>query len=168
MTGEMIKDARVTMGTGMDAGKPQITMDTTSDGVREWARISGANVNKRLAIVLDNTVYSSPKFIEKIYGGTSRITGAFSRDEARDLGIVLRAGALPASVEIIEDRTVGPSLGADSIRKSGMALIIGFTVVALSMILYYMGAGFIALFALILNMIFIFVKFRFAMKKRNI
>ncbi|MFC1693827.1 protein translocase subunit SecD [Candidatus Latescibacterota bacterium] len=155
MTGEMIKDASVTTSTGLEAGRSQIRMENTSEGVREWARITGANVGKRLAVVLDNTVYSSPVIREKIYGGTSTISGNFTREEARDLAIVLRAGALPATVNIIEDRTVGPSLGADSIRKSGMALIIGFTVVVLFMIFYYMGAGLIALFVLILNMIFI-------------
>ena len=155
MTGEMIQDARVTMGTGVGAGRPEITMENTSDGVREWARISGANIGKRLAIVLDNTVYSSPNFREKIYGGSSRITGGFAQEEARDLAIVLRAGALPASVDIIEDRTVGPSLGADSIRKSRMALLIGLALVMLFMIAYYMGAGLIAIVALFLNMIFV-------------
>ncbi len=155
MTGEMIKDASVVMGSGMEAGRPQINMETTSEGVREWARISGANVEKRLAIILDNTVWSSPKFIEKIYGGQSRITGNFTRDEARDLSIVLRAGALPASVDIIEDRTIGPSLGADSIRKSRMALMIGFALVVVFMVVYYTGAGAISIFALLLNMLFI-------------
>ena len=155
MTGEMIKDASVTMGSGMEVGRPQINMETTSKGVREWARISGANVEKRLAIILDNTVWSSPKFIEKIYGGQSRITGNFTRDEARDLAIVLRAGALPASVEIIEDRTIGPSLGADSIKKSRMALMIGLALVVVFMVVYYTGAGAISIFALLLNMLFI-------------
>jgi len=155
MTGEMVKDARVIMGQGMEAGRPGISLEMASEGVREWARISGANVGKRLAIVLDNTVYSSPKFIEKIYGGDSRITGIFSRDEARDLSIVLRAGALPASVEIIEDRTIGPSLGADSVNRSKTALLIGMLLVVIFMIAYYMGAGFIAIVALFLNMIFV-------------
>jgi len=155
MTGEMIKDANVVVGTGMEAGRSEITMDTTSEGVRLWSRISGANVGKRLAIILDNTVYSSPRFSEKIYGGSSRITGAFTREEARDLAIVLRAGVLPASVDIIEDRTVGPSLGTDSINKSKAALLIGMSLVIIFMIIYYTAAGLIAIVALFLNMIFI-------------
>ncbi|MFC1650100.1 protein translocase subunit SecD [Candidatus Latescibacterota bacterium] len=155
MTGEMIKEARVAVGAGMEAGKSEITLETTSEGVRLWARISGANIGKRLAVVLDNTVHSSPRFTEKIYGGSSRITGAFSREEARDLAIVLRAGALPASVEIIEDRTVGPSLGADSVNKSKMALIIGMVLVIIFMVVYYTAAGLIAIIALFLNMLFI-------------
>ncbi|MFC1490442.1 protein translocase subunit SecD [Candidatus Latescibacterota bacterium] len=155
MTGEMVKDARVVIGSGMEAGQSVISLETTSEGVRLFARISGANINKRLAIVLDNTVRSSPRFTEKIFGGSSTITGAFTREEAKDLAIVLRAGALPASVEIIEDRTVGPSLGADSVNKSKMALIIGMILVMIFMVVYYTAAGFIAIIALILNMLFI-------------
>ena len=155
MTGEYIADARVVIGTGMDAGKPEIQMNTTREGTSEWARITGANVNKRLAIVLDNTIYSAPRIDEKIYGGNSRISGSFTREKARDLAIVLRAGALPASVDILEDRTVGPSLGADSIRKSRSALLIGLLLVILFMIAYYFGAGLIAVAALFLNMMFI-------------
>jgi len=161
MTGDRINDARVAMGAGIDAGKPEIAIETTSEGVREFARISGANIGKRLAIVLDNIVYSSPKFITKIYDGNARITGSFSQEEARDLAIVLRAGSLPASVNIIEDRTVGPSLGIDSIRKSKVAGIIGFIVVVLFMIVYYMGAGVIAVLALLLNLLFIFMYLAF-------
>jgi SecD/SecF fusion protein len=154
MTGDMVADARVTIGTGLEVS-PEILFDTTSDGVREWARITGANIGKRLAIVLDNTIYSAPNINDKIYGGTSRITGSFTREEARDLSIVLRAGALPASVEIIEDRTVGPSLGADSVSKSRLALMIGLASVIAFMVAYYFGSGLIAVAALILDMLFI-------------
>jgi SecD/SecF fusion protein len=155
MTGEMVRDAQVKMGSGMDAAKPEISFDTTSEGVREWARITGANIGKRLAIDLDNTIYSAPVLREKIYGGSSRISGNFSTEEARDLAIVLRAGALPATVDIIEDRTIGPSLGADSIKKSKTALIIGLAVVIVFMVFYYMGAGLITVLALFMNMLFI-------------
>jgi len=155
MTGDMISDARVVMGTGMEANRPEISMETTSEGVREFARITGANVGKRLAIVLDNTVHSAPNIRDKIYGGSSSISGNFTPEEARDLAIVLRAGALPATVNIIEDRTVGPSLGADSVRKSRMALMVGFAVVIVFMVIYYMGAGMVTIIALFLNMLFI-------------
>ena len=155
MTGEKISDARVSMGSGMQAGRPEIQMDTTREGTSEWARITGANVGHRIAIVLDNTIYSAPVVNEKIYGGNSRISGSFTQEGARDLAIVLRAGALPASVNILEDRTVGPSLGADSIRKSRFALIIGFLLVIVFMIAYYLGAGVIAVVALFINMLFI-------------
>jgi len=155
MTGEYIEDANVAMGSGMSAGKPEIMWSTTREGTGEWARITGANVNNRLAIVLDNTVYSAPRIDEKIYGGSSRISGSFTNEEARDLAIVLRAGALPASVNILEDRTVGPSLGADSINKSRMALLIGLALVIIFMAAYYLGAGLIAVGALFLNMLFV-------------
>ncbi len=155
MTGDRIQDARVSTGSGLDVSGYEIQMENTSDGVREWARITGANIGKRLAVVLDNTVYSAPRINEKIYGGSSSISGSFKQEEARDLAIVLRAGALPATVNIIEDRTVGPSLGADSINKSTIALIIGLVAVIAFMVLYYMGAGLIAILALFLNMVFI-------------
>ncbi|MBN1291532.1 MAG: protein translocase subunit SecD [Candidatus Latescibacteria bacterium] len=155
MTGEYISDARVAMGSGMDAGKPEVQMDTSREGTGEWARITGANVGNRIAIVLDNTVYSAGVIREKIYGGNTRISGGFTNEKAKDLAIVLRAGALPASVDIIEDRTVGPSLGADSIRKSKAALLIGLILVILFMIAYYFGAGVIAVIALFMNMLFI-------------
>ncbi|MCE5252379.1 protein translocase subunit SecD [bacterium] len=155
MTGEMVADARVVMGGGLQAGQPQIQMESTSEGAGEWARITGNNVGKRIGIVLDNTLFSSPVVREKIYGGTSSISGSFTNEEARDLAIVLRAGSLPASVNVIEDRTVGPSLGADSIRQSRIALLIGFGSVVVFMIVYYYFAGVVAVFALILNMLFI-------------
>ena len=155
MTGEMIKDARVSTGTGFDTSSYVIQMENTSDGVREWARITGANIGNRIAVILDNTVYVAPRVNDKIYGGSSEISGSFSREEAHDVAIVLRAGALPASVDIIEDRTVGPSLGADSISKSKLALIIGLIAVIAFMIIYYMLAGVIATFALFLNMLFV-------------
>ena len=155
MTGEFISDARVAMGSGMDAGKPEVQMDTSREGQGEWARITGANVGNRIAIVLDNTVYSAGVIREKIYGGNTRISGGFTNEKAKDLAIVLRAGALPASVDILEDRTVGPSLGADSIRKSKAALLIGLILVVLFMIAYYFGAGLIAVVALFMNMLFI-------------
>jgi len=155
MTGEMIKDARVSTGSGFDTSSYVIQMENTSDGVREWARITGANIGNRIAVVLDNTVYVAPRVNDKIYGGSSEISGSFSREEAHDVAIVLRAGALPASVDIIEDRTVGPSLGADSIRKSKMALVIGLIAVVAFMIFYYTLAGVIATFAVFLNMLFV-------------
>jgi preprotein translocase subunit SecD len=112
-------------------------------------------VKKRLAIVLDNNVYSAPVIQEKIAGGKARITGNFSAEEARDLAIVLRAGALPAPVKIIEERTVGPSLGSDSIKKGIISTIVGGILVFIFMTVYYKGSGLIANFALILNIFLI-------------
>jgi len=112
-------------------------------------------VKKRLAIILDNKVYSAPVIQEKISGGAARITGNFTAETARDLAIVLRAGALPAPVNIIEERTVGPSLGTDSIRKGLMAMLIGGIIVVFFMAIYYKGAGLIADVALLLNIVLI-------------
>ncbi len=155
LTGEAIADARVQLGSGIQAGRPEIEMENTKTGTAEWARITGANVGKRLAIVLDGIVYSSPNIRERIPSGTSQISGNFTMDEARDLALVLRSGALPATVEILEDRTVGPTLGADSIKSSMNAFLIALIAIIAFMIVYYMGQGFIAVFALVLNAIFI-------------
>ncbi|RLB66257.1 MAG: protein translocase subunit SecD, partial [Deltaproteobacteria bacterium] len=113
------------------------------------------NVKRRLAIVLDNHVYSAPVIQERISGGKAQITGHFDAKEARDLAIVLRAGALPAPIRILEKRTVGPSLGHDSIRKGLMSMIIGGILVVAFMIFYYHFSGLVANLALILNLLFI-------------
>lgn len=155
LTGEAIADARVALGSGMAAGKPEIEMENTKAGASEWARITGANVGKRMAIVLDNIVYSAPNIRERIPSGKSQISGNFTTEEARDLALVLRSGALPASVEVIEDRTVGPSLGADSVRDSRNAFIIAMLAIIVFMIIYYFGQGVIAVIALFLNALFI-------------
>ena len=102
-----------------------------------FEKITGQNIKKRLAIVLDNKVNSAPVIQDKISGGRAQITGRFNMDEAKDLAIVLRAGALPAPVKIIEERTVGPSLGKDSIEKGFRSMLIGGVVVILFMIIYY-------------------------------
>jgi preprotein translocase subunit SecD len=119
------------------------------------SRITGANVGRRLAIVLDGHVQSAPTIMDKIRTRQASITGSFDYDEANILKIVLRAGALPAPLEIIEERTVGPSLGRDSIQMGVRAAILGMVLVVLFMIVYYKGAGLIADMALILNLIFL-------------
>jgi preprotein translocase subunit SecD len=134
---------------------PFVSINFDKKGARVFERITGENVNKRLAIVLDDTVASAPVIQEKIAGGQARITGNFTLEEAKDLAIVLRAGALPAPVNILEERTVGPSLGADSIQKGLISMCIGGILVLLFMIVYYKGAGVIADVALILNIILI-------------
>jgi preprotein translocase subunit SecD len=117
--------------------------------------VTAENVNKRLAIVLDNNIYSAPVIQEKIAGGEVRITGNFTAEEARDLAIVLRAGALPAPVTVIEERTVGPSLGTDSIRKGLISMIVGLILVVVFMAIYYKLSGLVADFALLLNILLI-------------
>jgi protein-export membrane protein SecD len=157
-TGKTLKNARVEIGQGMDlktANKPYVTLELNKEGARAISRTSAANIGKRLAIVLDNHVFSAPVIEEKIPSGQARITGQFDMNEARDLAIVLRAGALPAPVEIIEERTVGPSLGADSIRRGVRAALIGLAIVVLFMVVYYKFAGLIADLALVLNIFFV-------------
>jgi preprotein translocase subunit SecD len=152
MTGEVLKDARVQFG---DLNEPYVTLELDSRGAKMFDRITAQNVNKQLAIILDNNVYSAPVIEERISGGRARITGIFSLDEARDLVIVLRAGALPAPVKTLENRSVGPSLGKDLIDKGVKSIIIGGILVILFMVTYYKVSGVIADLALILNLIFI-------------
>jgi preprotein translocase subunit SecD len=130
-------------------------MKFNKKGGRVFARLTGDNVNKRLAIVLDNTVYSAPNIRSKITGGNAIIEGSFTMEDARDLAIVLRAGALPAPVNIIEERTVGPSLGQDSINKGLFSMYIGGIFVVIFMVIYYKRSGLIADLALIANIIMI-------------
>ncbi|UCH21767.1 MAG: protein translocase subunit SecD [Deltaproteobacteria bacterium] len=153
LTGTYLTDARVQIDSQYN--EPYVSISFDKKGGRIFAKITEENVKKRLAIVLDDKVYSAPVIQEKISGGQARITGNFTTDEANDLAIALRAGALPAPVNILEERTVGPSLGYDSIRKGLISMCIGGIVVVLFMILYYKGAGIIADFALVLNIILI-------------
>src|SRR3970282_488614 len=134
---------------------PYVELMLNSNGARLFERITAENVKRRLAIVLDNRVYSAPVIQERIGGGRASITGTFEMKEARDLAIVLRAGALRAPVEIVEERTVGPSLGRDSIRQVIISFIVGGSLVVLFMIAYYKGAGLVANAALIFNVLFL-------------
>ncbi|MCU0587129.1 MAG: protein translocase subunit SecD [Syntrophobacteraceae bacterium] len=149
MTGESITNAEVRIDTQYN--KPYVSLEFDSQGARQFERISGENVKRQLAIVLDGTVYSAPVIQEKISGGKASITGTFTMEEARDLAIVLRAGALPAPVKILEQRTVGASLGSDSIRQGLLASLLGGIVTIVFMLVYYKVSGFIADFALLLN-----------------
>lgn len=153
MTGEYITNAQVSIDQQYNT--PYVALEFDAQGGRLFERITEANVKKRLAIVLDSVVYSAPVIQEKISGGRASITGSFSMEEARDLAIVLRAGALPAPVVVLEERTVGPSLGQDSIRKGFMASLIGCLGVVVFMVVYYSLAGVIADVALFLNIVLI-------------
>jgi preprotein translocase subunit SecD len=152
MTGEYIQDARVRPAEQLQGASVELILNQT--GARLFEQITGANVKRRLAIVLDNRVYSAPVIQERIAGGRASITGNFDLKEARDLSIVLRAGALPAPVEIVEERTVGPSLGKDSIREGVTSFIVGGLLVVLFMIAYYKQAGLIAVVAVLLNILY--------------
>jgi preprotein translocase subunit SecD len=153
MTGEYIADARVRPSTQLQG--PYVELILNASGARLFEQITGANVRRRLAIVLDNRVYSAPVIQERIGGGRASITGSFDIKEARDLAIILRAGALPAPVEIVEERTVGPSLGQDSIRQGVKSFIVGGALVIVFMIAYYKGAGLVAVMALLFNVLFL-------------
>ncbi|MCX7635435.1 MAG: protein translocase subunit SecD, partial [Syntrophales bacterium] len=151
LTGSALESAKVAIGDRF--GEPHVALKFNAQGAQDFDRITGENVKRRLAIVLDGTVYSAPVIQERISGGNAQITGAFTMDEAKDLAIVLRAGALPAPVSILEERTVGPSLGQDSIDKGVWSAIIGGILVALFMMFYYKLSGVVANIALVLNMI---------------
>ncbi len=135
--------------------QPYVSIIFNNKGAKTFADITARNVGRRLAIVLDGTVYSAPVIREQIPSGRAQITGNFSVQESNDLAIVLRAGALPAPVEVIEERTVGPTLGKDSIQKGIKAILIGGLLVLIFMAAYYLLAGLIADFALMLNLILI-------------
>ena len=156
MTGEILSDASVTTGQSFEnAGQPIVNFTTTSQGVRLFGRVTGANVEERMAIILDDQVYSAPTIRSKISQGSGIIEGTGNIEEAKDLAIVLRAGALPADVQIVEDRTVGPSLGRDSIEQGRNAAAIGLVIVIVFMVIYYGFSGLVADLALVLNLVFV-------------
>ncbi|MDA0987431.1 MAG: protein translocase subunit SecD [Bacteroidetes bacterium] len=154
LTGAVIEDAQATIDPNFN--QPIVTMEMNSEGSREWARITGANIKKRMAIVLDNSVFSAPVIQGKITGGRSQIEGMENIDEAHLLEIILKAGALPAPVEIMEQRSVGPSLGEDSIAAGTNSILIAFLVIILFMIMYYSTGGVISSISLLINTLFIF------------
>ena len=153
LTGASLETAKVQISDRF--GEPNVSIKFNSQGATDFDRITNDNVRKRLAIVLDGIVHSAPVIQERISGGQAQITGNFTMDEARDLAIVLRAGALPAPVNILEERTVGPSLGSDSIRQGITATLIGSLLVILFMIVYYRLSGTIADLALIINIVLV-------------
>ena len=153
LTGDTIKSAKVNFGGKSGGAYVSIAFD--SRGAKAFDRITAENVKRRLAIVLDDTVYSAPVIQERISGGEAQISGSFTPEEASDLAIVLRAGSLPAPVKVIQNVTVGPSLGEDSIRKGINAAIIGGLLVIGFMAFYYRFAGMVANFALIFNILFL-------------
>ncbi len=151
MTGESIENAQVKISDRF--GEPYVSIKFNPQGSSDFERITGENVKKRLGIILDGMVHSAPVIQEKIAGGQAQITGSFTMEEAKDLAIVLRAGALPAPVSILEERTVGPSLGQDSITKGIWSTIIGAILVVIFMMVYYKFSGLVANAALLMNII---------------
>ena len=154
LTGGVIENAQVRLSqSGATAGQPIVQMEMNSAGSREWARITGANIKKRIAIVLDKKVHMAPVINSQIFGGATVIEGLDSVEEAEDIAIVLRAGALPVPVTIIDQKIVGPSLGADSVQQGTTSILIGLVLVVLFIIFYYRMSGFIASFSLIWTLI---------------
>ncbi|HXZ87248.1 MAG TPA: protein translocase subunit SecD, partial [Candidatus Binataceae bacterium] len=151
MTGDVVTDARVRVGSRLEGPYVQVTLDRRGTAI--FGAITAENVGREIAIVLDNTVYSAPVIKEPIPGGDVQITGNFTFEEAHELAIVLRSGALPAPVEIIEERTVGPSLGRDSIRQGELSFVVGALAVLAFMAIYYSGAGILADLGLALNIL---------------
>lgn len=151
LTGEVVTDAYPSFN--QQDGQPEVIMDMSSDGADKWAEITGANIKKRVAIVLDSAVYSAPTVQTKIDGGRSSISGSKDIKEASLLGIVLKAGALKAPVKIIEERIVGPSLGQDSINQGVSATLFAALLVVLFMIMYYRLGGIVADLAVMLNVL---------------
>jgi preprotein translocase subunit SecD len=150
LTGDLLTDARVAIG---QFNEPYVSITFDSTGAQLFAKITAENVRKRLAIVLDNVIYSAPVINESISGGRAQINGSFTTQDANDLAIVLRAGALPAPVRTIQDLTVGPSLGQDSIEKGIRSTAIAGALVVVFMVFYYRLSGLIADFALVLNLV---------------
>jgi preprotein translocase subunit SecD len=153
LTGDTIKDARVRYDSQF--GQPYVSLEFDKVGARIFEQVTADNVNRRLAIVLDDNVYSAPSIRERIPGGRAEITGRFTPEDASDLAIVLRAGSLPASVNILQKWTVSPTLGSDSIKKGVTSILFGFSLVIVFMIFYFRLSGFVANIALILNLVII-------------
>jgi protein-export membrane protein SecD len=154
LEGERLTDARV----GPNPNRPGamlINFRLDRRGARKFSKVTADNIGRQLAIILDQTVKSAPRIDGRIPSGDGQITGSFSDTEAKDLAIVLRAGALPVALNFIEERTVGPTLGADSLSKGLMAALVGLGVTALFLLVYYQFGGLLALFALIMNMIIV-------------
>ena len=151
VSGADLEDARVTAG---EYGYPAVSFQFNNEGAKKFGNLTGANIGKQLAIVLDNTVQSAPRINSRI-SSQGQITGQFKMEEPRQLAIVLRAGALPAPVSIIEKRVIGPGLGEDSIKSGLTASAIGFIFIVLFMTIYYRAGGVIASIALLLNLVFL-------------
>ena len=154
LTGGVIEDAQMRLSqAGVTAGQAVVEVEMNTEGSREWARITGANINNRIAIVLDRKVHMAPVIRSQIFGGGTVIEGLDSIEEAEDIAIVLRAGALPVPVTIAEERTVGASLGADSVSKGTLSMGIGLLLVVVFIVLFYKMSGLIASFSVMWTLI---------------
>jgi len=159
LTGKVLETAGVNINQGGDggqAGASIVELTMNREGARRFARVTGDNINRRLAIVLDDRVFMAPNIRSKIPNGRAIIEGLESIEEAKELANLLKHGALPSTVKPVEERTVGPSLGHESVSQGGFSAVLGFGLVILFMMLYYRKAGVFSVIALLLNMLFIF------------
>jgi preprotein translocase subunit SecD len=153
ITGDLLTDAQVRIDSQFN--QPYVAIEFNSLGAKLFDQVTAANVGKRFAIVLDNNIYSAPVIRERISGGSAQISGSFTEKTAADLAIILRAGALPAPVKIIQNVTVGPSLGQDSINKGLYAGLIGVLLVVVFMTIYYKISGLVANWGMVLNVVYL-------------
>lgn len=153
LDGEVITDARQEID---ERGRPAVSMSMNSEGARTWKRMTANNINERIAIVLDDYVYSAPVVQSEIAGGTSSISGNFTIEEAKDLANILKAGALPAPTRIVEEGVVGPTLGLQAQSQAVISIVAGLGIVVLFIMAYYSKGGMIANIALLFNMFFVF------------
>ncbi len=154
LDGDAVTEARVQYGDG--GARPEVSMSMNAEGAQTWARLTKDNIGRQVAIVLDGMVYSYPTVQSEISGGSSQITGNFTLEEAEDLANVLKSGKLPAPATIIQEQVVGPSLGSESINAGLISFVIAFLLVLLYMVFFYQGAGLIADFALLCNVLLLF------------
>lgn len=148
LEGSVITDARQDFD---DRGQPEVTMAMNAEGARVWKRMTAANIGRRIAIALDNNVYSAPNVRSEIPNGNSSITGNFSVDEAKDLANILKAGKLPVPTRIVEEEVVGPTLGQESINQGMFSILAGFIAIIIFMVAYYSNSGIVADIAVLLN-----------------
>ncbi|MCB0320858.1 MAG: protein translocase subunit SecD [Bdellovibrionales bacterium] len=151
MSGEAVSDARVTTG----AGQVEVSLVLNKEGARTFRKLTTDGTGRQLSIILDGVEYSSPVIKEPISGGRASISGGFSFEEAKQLAVVLRAGALPAPLKVLEERTIGPSLGKESIRKGVTSILVGFAMIVVFMAVYYKKSGWVANASLLLNVILV-------------
>lgn len=152
LTGEVVNDARQTFD---EVGQPAVDMSMDPTGARKWAKITRENINNRIAIVLDNYVYSAPTVNQEIPNGKSVISGSFTMEEAKDLANILKAGSLPAPTRIVEEAIIGPTLGKEARAQGIISIVAGLGMVLIFMVAYYSKGGFIANIALVFNIFFI-------------
>jgi len=153
LTGEVIVDARSDFS--QTTSEPEVNMQMNGEGARKWKRLTANNIGKRVAIVLDNFVYSAPRVQNEIPNGSSNISGSFTIDEAKDLANILKAGKLPVPTRIVEESVVGPTLGQESINQGLLSILAGLLTIMVFMLAYYNNSGLIADAAVLLNMFMI-------------